>query len=58
MILYRKLWNFDKLWKKLYGTNEKKLWYYTKLYLTIVIYILLYSFLLGVRFPCKWHRSH
>ena len=23
MILYRKLWNFDKLWKKLYGTNEK-----------------------------------
>ena len=28
MLLYRKLWNFDLLWKK-YGTMEK-IWYYGK----------------------------
>ena len=36
MVLYRKLWNFDLLWKKL--------WYYSKLQLTIVNYSI---FLLG-----------
>ena len=30
MVLYRKLCNFDLLWKN-YGTMEKKLWYYSKL---------------------------
>ena len=30
MVLYRKLWNFDLLWKKL--------WYYTENYGTLIYY--------------------
>ena len=30
MVLYRKLWNFDLLWKKTM-VLWKKLWYYSKL---------------------------
>ena len=31
MVLYRKLWNFDLIWKKLWYYGKKKLWYYCKL---------------------------
>ena len=40
MILYRKLWNFDLLWKKLwyYGKNYDIIVNYSKLELTIVFF--------------------
>ena len=46
MVLYRKLWNFDLLWKKLwyYGKNYGIIVNYSKLQLTIVNYSLLQYF--------------
>ena len=47
VILYGKLWNFDLHWKKTRAL-WKKLWYYSKLYLTMENYgLLLYFLLLG-----------